>query len=391
MAVPYTFASATTTIPLANLDANFTYFTNGLSVASGVVTIPSAVLTTADINGGTIDNVIIGATTAAAATITTLTATAGTLNNISIGASTPSTAAFTTLSYTSTLTGGTGVINIGSGQIYKNASGFVGIGTTTPNDELEVNGRIAAKSATDVNLAVVLNNTASGGKEYQFISSATGGTVGANAFAIRDNTAGANRASLGTSGNWFFGTTTTSVASDQSRVWIDGNNQSNWGQRTLTLQNTVSGDSNPAIGFHAAGNSAAGVLKFYGVGDRFEFRNAADTAYATVYGASFVNASDYRLKKDVKPSDIGLSAIMALNPVKFKWIDDKQNTEVIGFIADEAQEVLPQAVIGAKDGVNPVSGAPDFQGMKDTVITAVLVKAIQELKAELDAYKKLKG
>jgi hypothetical protein len=366
MAVPYTFASATTTIPLANLDANFTYFTNGLSVASGVVTIPSAVLTTADINGGTIDGTTIGASTA----------TSG---------------AFTTLSYTGTLTGGTGVINIGSGQIYKNASGFVGIGTTTPNDELEVNGRIASKSATDVNLAVALNNTASGGKEYQFISSATGGTVGANAFAIRDNTAGANRVSLGTSGNWFFGTATTSVGSAESRVWIDGNNQSNWGQRTLTLQNSVSGDSNPAIGFHAAGNTAAGILKFYGFGDRFEFRNALDTAYAIVYGASFVNASDYRLKKDVEPSDIGLSAIMALKPVKFKWIDDKQNTEVIGFIADEAQEVLPQAVIGVKDGVNPVSGAPDFQGMKDTVITAVLVKAIQELKAELDAYKKLKG
>lgn len=37
------------------------------------------------------------------------------------------------LSYTGTLTGGTGVVNIGSGQIYKDAVGNVGVGTTVPD------------------------------------------------------------------------------------------------------------------------------------------------------------------------------------------------------------------------------------------------------------------
>ena len=40
---------------------------------------------------------------------------------------------FTNLAYTGTLTGGTGVVNLGSGQFYKDASGNVGIGTTTPD------------------------------------------------------------------------------------------------------------------------------------------------------------------------------------------------------------------------------------------------------------------
>jgi len=35
-------------------------------------------------------------------------------------------------SYTGTLTGGTGILNIGSGQVYKDASGNVGIGTSSP-------------------------------------------------------------------------------------------------------------------------------------------------------------------------------------------------------------------------------------------------------------------
>ena len=40
--------------------------------------------------------------------------------------------------YTGTLTGGTGVVNLGSGQFYKDASGNVGIGTTAPTTSLSV-------------------------------------------------------------------------------------------------------------------------------------------------------------------------------------------------------------------------------------------------------------
>jgi hypothetical protein len=42
------------------------------------------------------------------------------------------------LSYTGTLTGSTGVINIGSGQIYKAAGGNVGVATTSPANPLTV-------------------------------------------------------------------------------------------------------------------------------------------------------------------------------------------------------------------------------------------------------------
>jgi hypothetical protein len=40
--------------------------------------------------------------------------------------------------YTGTLTGGTGVVNLGSGQVYKDASGNVGIGTSSPGYKLSV-------------------------------------------------------------------------------------------------------------------------------------------------------------------------------------------------------------------------------------------------------------
>jgi hypothetical protein len=64
------------------------------------------------------------------ATAVSLGGTVSGLNGVSIGASSASTGAFTNLSYTGTLTGGTGVIAIGTNQIYKDASGNVGIGVT---------------------------------------------------------------------------------------------------------------------------------------------------------------------------------------------------------------------------------------------------------------------
>ena len=44
----------------------------------------------------------------------------------------------TNLAYTGTLTGSTGILNIGSGQLYKDASGNVGIGTSSPSSKLDI-------------------------------------------------------------------------------------------------------------------------------------------------------------------------------------------------------------------------------------------------------------
>ena len=46
----------------------------------------------------------------------------------------------TNFSYTGTLTGSTSILNIGSGQFYKSSTGNIGIQTTTPEANLDING-----------------------------------------------------------------------------------------------------------------------------------------------------------------------------------------------------------------------------------------------------------
>ena len=68
-------------LQVTNIKANDGTAAGSIADTTGIFTITSAVLTTADINGGTADNVIIGATTAAAGSFTTLSAT----SNITVG------------------------------------------------------------------------------------------------------------------------------------------------------------------------------------------------------------------------------------------------------------------------------------------------------------------
>jgi Chaperone of endosialidase len=149
MSVPYTFATATTSIPLSQLDSNF----------ATPITL-----------GNT--SVYLGNTTSSIGnlTLTNVTVNVGTLNNVSIGSTTPNTGSFTNVSYTGTLTGSTGVLNIGSGQIYKDASGNVGIGTVGPSYALHV----SKASAGGAIWTASQNTDATAGSQAGFLAVASG-------------------------------------------------------------------------------------------------------------------------------------------------------------------------------------------------------------------------
>ena len=127
----------------------------------------------------------------------------------------------TNLAYTGTLTGGTGVVNLGSGQFYKDASGNVGIGTSSPTGKLHVNGgtfdsfTISGNSANSVGAR--FQNSAASSRNWN-IGSSGGGPSPAGSFFIYDDTASATRMSIDSSGNVGIGT-----ASPAEKLDVVGN------------------------------------------------------------------------------------------------------------------------------------------------------------------------
>jgi len=96
---------------------------------------------------------------------------------------------------------------------------------------------------------------------------------------------------------------------------------------------------------------------------------------------SYNTSSDYRLKEDWQPMTGATERIKALNPVNFAWKVD--GSRVDGFLAHEAQEVVPEAVTGTKDAVD-ADGNPEYQGIDQSKLVPLLTAALQEAIAKIE-------
>jgi len=99
---------------------------------------------------------------------------------------------------------------------------------------------------------------------------------------------------------------------------------------------------------------------------------------STIYATS----SDYRLKESVTYDFDATTRLKQLKPCRFNFIADETNTLVDGFLAHEAQAVVPECVTGEKDAVD-ADGNIDPQGIDQSKLVPLLVKTIQELEARI--------
>lgn len=106
--------------------------------------------------------------------------------------------------------------------------------------------------------------------------------------------------------------------------------------------------------------------------------NGSSTSYNTT--------SDYRLKENVSDLTTGLSSVRALRPISYTWKNNPSLGPVRGFLAHEVQAVVPEAVTGEKDAVDK-DGNIKAQGIDHSLLVPVLVAAIKELAAEVEALK----
>ena len=100
--------------------------------------------------------------------------------------------------------------------------------------------------------------------------------------------------------------------------------------------------------------------------------NISVTTTATAYNTS----SDYRLKENITAVTDSINRLQQLKPSRFNFIADSGNV-VDGFLAHEAQEVVPECVTGEKDAVDD-DGNPVYQGIDQSKLVPLLTAALQE-------------
>lgn len=102
--------------------------------------------------------------------------------------------------------------------------------------------------------------------------------------------------------------------------------------------------------------------------------NGSATTYAT--------SSDYRLKENVVDLDGAITRVKQLAPRRFNFIVDTATT-VDGFLAHEAQTVVPEAVTGTHNEVDD-DGNAVMQGIDQSKLVPLLTAALQEAIAKIE-------
>ena len=100
------------------------------------------------------------------------------------------------------------------------------------------------------------------------------------------------------------------------------------------------------------------------------------TIHGTTSSISYNTSSDYRLKENVVPMSGSIDRLKQLNPSRFNFIADADKT-VDGFLAHEAQEVVPECATGTKDEVDD-NGDAIMQGIDQAKLVPLLTAALQE-------------
>jgi hypothetical protein len=288
-------------------------------------------------------------------------------------------------------------------KISGNASGTGVVTLTAPNTNTDrtitlpdAEGTLVANTATgvDVTGSVTCDGANVAGNSY---------VGGGNTFT--DSTSGYFFGGNGSFTNGVYGVGTNNVAiaangSERMRIDSAGNINFKGGNSYGTYIYAGGGDSSGNAGrIDTDSRYNYNALNFY--------RSGISQGWISVssVGTSYGTASDYRLKENVLPMVGSIDRLKALKPSKFNFIREPLTT-VDGFLAHEAQEVVPECATGTKDAmkdeeyeVTPAvmdgetvvteavmgtRSVPDYQGIDQSKLVPLLVASLQEAIARIE-------
>ena len=227
-----------------------------------------------------------------------------------------------------------------------NGGGNFGIGTASPASVLHVydGGSNTANTITFGNPSATpkgeIHYTA-GGSEFLTIS-AKGTNSSLGNIVFKTGATPDERLRIDPSGNLLVGTTDDQPFNNSAGSSADnGIALKDNGQLQVSSYKATAGSG--YVGYFNRTSTDGGIVAFSK--DGTTVGTISVTGSATAYNTS----SDYRLKEDDVPLSGATERIKALRPINFAWKAD--GTRVDGFLAHEAQEVVPESVTGTKDGM----------------------------------------
>ncbi len=295
----------------------------------------------------------------------------------------------------------------------------IGIGTAAPNVTVEmaaaVNG--ALSGVTNRNPIIQLSNSDTGyvaGNATAIDFATTLNYPNASIICRNDNSGS------GFGGSLIFATSPTSGNSLAERVRIDNNGSLLVG----TTSASMTGFDDARFRSHANGKTGIIVSEVFTDGEGIIIQGSSNsgnrnaivflngglgTVGSVVFSSSstsYNTSSDYRLKENVADMTGAIDRVKALAPKRFNFIIDADTT-VDGFLAHEAQTIVPEAVTGTKDGmrdekyeitpavlddagreVTPAKmgtrSVVDYQGIDQSKLVPLLTGALQEAIAKIE-------
>ncbi len=273
------------------------------------------------------------------------------------------------------------------------SSGNVGIGTDSPDTKIQIKGAVNSSQ-------LILGGT--DGRGLKISTTNEGGQNDGSVIFDAQDTEGS-----GVNSNLIFkngGTESFRISGNRTKDFGSFEGFSGGYNSKFKAGSAAS----YAVRMDAPGTGSAGILQVVnGYGQVGSIRvNGASTYFFT--------SSDYRLKTDVQPMTGASARVQALNPVNFEWIADGNRTD--GFLAHEAQAVVPESVVGVKDAmkdepyevtpaveatydeegneltasVEAVMGTrsiPDHQSIDQSKLVPLLTAALQEALTEIASLK----
>jgi len=169
---------------------------------------------------------------------------------------------------------------------------------------------------------------------------------------IKFYTGGSERARLDSSGQLMLNCTSDQVTSYE-KLTVNGSGGFKSSETSVLALWQTNASGNVQQFFSGSGGTLVGSI------------------YVTGSGTTYNTTSDIRLKTDIAPIADATDKLMAMNAVSHKWKADPDADAVVGFIAQEMAEIVPEAVSGDPDG-------EEMMSMDYGRITPVIVAALQE-------------